>query len=124
MQHLAIFKNAERLLSDAGHLFEVERYRSSIALAILAAEEIGKIGILGLNDEERAASVVETGQSFERQLSSHRCKLSSFFSMCQLHMMAKVERAVLKVQTSTLLSFPQQGGNPVAPHPPVRAGVA
>lgn len=98
MPHSAILENAKRLISDAKHLFDAERVRSAMALAILAAEEIGKIGILGLNDEERAASVAETGQSFERQLSSHWCKLNSFLSMCQIQMMDKVERIALKAR--------------------------
>jgi AbiV family abortive infection protein len=96
--HRAVLENAKRLVSDAQHLFDVGRLRSSIALVILAAEEIGKIGILGLNDEERTASEKETGQTFERQLSNHWAKLSAFFSFCQIHMMRRVEQAALKAK--------------------------
>ena len=38
----AVSDNARRLLADAEALFELHRYQSATALAILAIEEVGK----------------------------------------------------------------------------------
>lgn len=48
----AVRDNAFRLYGDAVLLFENERYASSIAMSILAIEEVGKYLILNDSDSE------------------------------------------------------------------------
>ena len=55
-----IIANAERLLEDAKHLYAAKRSRSAVSLAVLAAEEIGKVVILSLPQDLRSKDYVNS----------------------------------------------------------------
>ena len=84
-----IIANAERLLEDAKHLYAAKRFRSAVSLAVLAAEEIGKVVILSLPHDLRSKDYVNS-------LSSHREKLAAFAVMACEQMVEKVESETLK----------------------------
>lgn len=66
--------NANRLLTDAGTLFSIERYPSAAALAILAIEEIGKVSLF------RSLTTMNQGEvgRFWKDFRSHRKKNASW----------------------------------------------
>src|SRR4051794_18243723 len=89
--HEQVFENAQRLMEDARHLFNDKRYKSSISLAVLAAEEIGKILILSLPADLR-------GKDFRKHLSDHREKLNAFAVMSLFQIMERIELEALKTR--------------------------
>jgi AbiV family abortive infection protein len=95
-QHWEVFRNAERLLRSAQTLFDSGDYRTAISIAVLAAEETGKIGLLGMNAAEQQGAAAERKMPYERQLSDHNCKLDYFFVICQMHMLECSQKLLME----------------------------
>lgn len=77
----AIRRNAERLLSDALVLYDLKRWASATALAVLAVEEMGKYFL------------IKWEKSDTRALSSHKAKQGILASFLIVRAISRAENA-------------------------------